>query len=123
MGNTSKEGNNVKEGNHIETTTTTGSAKNPWEEKEGNVLRNKEPARGIFANIDFDAFNKRTAQKRPRSPSKSPPPEVKKEKKNESLVKPLPKARSESSSSDDGFGPALPPSMRVEKVDSITIVS
>merc|ERR1712037_1049985 len=48
---------------------------NPWEERKGNVLRSKEPAKGIFANIDFEALNKRTSSKRPRSPSNSPPRE------------------------------------------------
>merc|ERR1711936_132297 len=50
---------------------------NPWEETRGNVLRSKEPAKGIFANIDFEALNKRTTTKRPRSPSNSPPRESK----------------------------------------------
>lgn len=31
----------------------------PWEEKKENLLRNNEPAKGIFANIDFDALNKK----------------------------------------------------------------
>merc|ERR1711936_1268783 len=48
---------------------------NPWEERKGNVLRSKEPAKGIFANIDFETLNKRTSSKRPRSPSNSPPRE------------------------------------------------
>merc|ERR1712226_284831 len=89
--------------------------------KEGNVLRSKEPARGIFANIDFEALNKRPA-KRPRSPSNSPPPKVKEENEGKklSLVETSRKTRSESSSSEDNFGPALPPSMKVE---SITIIS
>ena len=30
----------------------------PWEQKPENTLRNKNPAKGIFANIDFDALNK-----------------------------------------------------------------
>merc|ERR1712037_641002 len=50
---------------------------NPWEERKGNVLRSKEPAKGIFANIDFETLNKRPSSKRPRSPSNSPPREVK----------------------------------------------
>jgi len=31
----------------------------PWEEKKQNLLRNTDPAKGIFANIDFDALNKK----------------------------------------------------------------
>merc|ERR1712088_607303 len=70
---------------------------NPWEERRGNVLRSKEPAKGIFANIDFEALNKRTSSKRPRSPSNSPPRESK-EFANISKD-------DCSSSSDEGFGP------------------
>ena len=94
---------------------------NPWEERRGNVLRSKEPAKGIFANIDFEALNKRTSSKRPRSPSNSPPRESK-EFAN------ISKDDCSSSSSDDGFGPALPPGLKqdvkVEKeVTNITLSS
>merc|ERR1712173_37624 len=94
---------------------------NPWEETKGNVLRSKEPAKGIFANIDFEALNKRTSSKRPRSPSNSPPREVK-----ETLGQP--KQDCSSSSSDEGFGPALPPGLKSEvkvenEVTNITISS
>jgi len=94
---------------------------NPWEETRGNVLRSKEPAKGIFANIDFEALNKRTTSKRPRSPSNSPPREVK-----ETLSQP--KQDCSSSSSDEGFGPALPPGLKSEvkvekEVTNITISS
>merc|ERR1712062_433032 len=78
---------------------------NPWEEKRGNVLRSKEPAKGIFANIDFEALNKRTTSKRPRSPSNSPPRESK-EFAN------ISKQDCSSSSSDEGLGPALPPGLK-----------
>merc|ERR1711874_19974 len=37
----------------------------PWEEKKQNLLRNTDPARGIFANIDFDALNKKKAASEP----------------------------------------------------------
>ena len=94
---------------------------NPWEERRGNVLRSKEPAKGIFANIDFEALNKRTSSKRPRSPSNSPPRESK-EFAN------ISKDDCSSSSSDDGFGPALPPGLKQEvkvekEVTNITLSS
>merc|ERR1711922_41856 len=94
---------------------------NPWEETRGNVLRSKEPAKGIFANIDFEALNKRTTSKRPRSPSNSPPREVKETSSQ-------PKQDCSSSSSDEGFGPALPPGLKSEvkvekEVTNITISS
>jgi len=93
---------------------------NPWEERKGNVLRSKEPAKGIFANIDFETLNKRTSSKRPRSPSNSPPRES-----NELVNK---SKEGSSSSSDEGFGPALPPGLKsdvkVEKeVTNITLSS
>merc|ERR1712010_45607 len=93
---------------------------NPWEERKGNVLRSKEPAKGIFANIDFETLNKRTSSKRPRSPSNSPPRES-----NELINK---SKEGSSSSSDEGFGPALPPGLKsdvkVEKeVTNITLSS
>merc|ERR1711902_322225 len=76
---------------------------------------------GIFANIDFEALNKRPTSKRPRSPSNSPPREVK-----ETLSQP--KRDCSSSSSDEGFGPALPPGLKSEvkvekEVTNITISS
>ncbi len=40
---------------------TTASDKKPWEEKRENVLRNPAPARGIFANVDFDLLNRKKA--------------------------------------------------------------
>merc|ERR1712210_394557 len=93
---------------------------NPWEERKGNVLRSKEPAKGIFANIDFETLNKRTSSKRPRSPSNSPP-----RQSNELINK---SKEGSSSSSDEGFGPALPPGLKsdvkVEKeVTNITLSS
>ena len=113
-----------KSGNHIQAKSSIGAPKKPWEEKEGNVLRSKEPATGIFANIDFDALNKRPAAKRPRSPSISP----RRVKPEETLKQ----ETASGSSSDDGFGPALPPTLRVQGVarvpevrvpESITISS
>jgi len=94
---------------------------NPWEERKGNVLRSKEPAKGIFANIDFETLNKRTSSKRPRSPSNSPTRES-----NESVDKS--KENFSSSSSDEGFGPALPPGLKSEvkvekEVTNITLSS
>merc|ERR1712233_60948 len=95
---------------------------NPWEEKKGNVLRSKEPAKGIYANIDFESLNKRTSSKRPRSPSNSPPRES---NHNESVNK---SKEGSSSSSDEGFGPALPPGLKSEvkvekEVTNITLSS
>ena len=37
----------------------TGTNTKPWEIKPTNTLRNPNPARGIFANVDFDRLNKR----------------------------------------------------------------
>ena len=37
----------------------TGNNTKPWEIKPTNTLRNPNPARGIFANVDFDRLNKR----------------------------------------------------------------
>merc|ERR1711934_332621 len=93
---------------------------NPWEERRGNVLRSKEPAKGIFANIDFETLNKRTSSKRPRSPSNSPPRE------SNALVNKS--KEGSSSSSDEGFGPALPPGLKSEvklekEVTNITLSS
>merc|ERR1712152_52625 len=65
--------------------------------------------------------NKRTTSKRPRSPSNSPPGEVK-----DTLSQP--KQDCSSSSSDEGFGPALSPGLKSEvkvekEVTNITISS
>lgn len=116
----------VTVGNHLLTKTTTDTPKNPWEEREGNVLRSKAPAKGIFANIDFDALNKRPSSKRPRSPSQSPPRyNCKPGEGLSGVIEPKKEAAGEGSSSDDSFGPALPPGLApskvVAKVESITI--
>jgi len=87
----------------------------PWEERQGNVLRSKEAAKGIFANLDFDALNKRTSTKRPRSASKSPARDSK-----DGVVTKV----EGGSSSEDNFGPSLPPIMMTAKVTkSITLSS
>ena len=106
-------------------------ASKPWEEKEGNVLRSKEPARGIFANIDLDSLNKRAA---PSSSEQevSSSDSTEKPKKGSTPAATPPKAkaggkvsvmsqavrtvlgiRSEAadSSSEDEYGPRLPDSM------------
>jgi len=51
-----------KPGNHLPTPVVT-SVPRPWEQKEGNILRSKEPARGIFANIDLDSLNRKQPEK------------------------------------------------------------
>eukprot|EP00090_Calanus_glacialis_P046116 TRINITY_DN8895_c0_g1_i1.p1 TRINITY_DN8895_c0_g1~~TRINITY_DN8895_c0_g1_i1.p1 ORF type:complete len:643 (-),score=297.67 TRINITY_DN8895_c0_g1_i1:97-1869(-) len=51
-----------KPGNHLSTPVVT-SVPRPWEQKEGNILRSKEPARGIFANIDLDSLNRKQPEK------------------------------------------------------------
>merc|ERR1719186_1778334 len=55
----------------------------PWEEKKQNLLRNNEPARGIFANIDFDALNKKRVNTE----------EVNKESGEEAAPKPIERSK------------------------------
>ena len=100
----------------------------PWEEKEGNILRNKEPARGIFANIDLDSLNRRKLEKQPDTKEKA---EVKTAKGStgdisviNQTVRTVLGIRNEAgeSSSEEEFGPALPQSM-IETKSSIVISS
>merc|ERR1719317_11074 len=115
-------------GNHISTSGGTPAPK-PWEKKEGNILRSKEPARGIFANIDLDSLNRKHQGK------EKEPVEEKEKVKTASIVKSggnlsvvnqtvrtvlgIRKEKEEESSEEE-FGPKLPPAM-VEK--SIVISS
>ena len=52
----------------------------PWEAKKPqNVLRNPNPPKGIFANVDFDRLNSKKVTKPKSSPEKkSVEPEIKK---------------------------------------------
>ena len=91
----------------------------PWEEKRQNILRNKAPAKGIFANIDFEALNK----KKLRPPEQEAEEEEEddedghKEKPKEEIRKPMerPKAadffKDDSDEETEAFGPAKPPPM------------
>jgi len=83
-------------------------ATKPWEEKQGNVLRNKEPARGIFANIDLDSLNRKSSHTEGSS-SKSGSLSV----ANQTVrtVLGIKKDSIEINTSDDEYGPKLPPVM------------
>ena len=92
----------------------------PWEEKEGNVLRNKQPARGIFANIDLDSLNRRKPLEKKAETSEKEKAEVKTAKGStgdisviNQTVRTVLGIRNEKadSSSEDEFGPKLPESM------------
>ena len=52
----------------------------PWEAKKPqNLLRNPNPPKGIFANVDFDRLNsKKVAKPKPSPEKKSVEPEIKK---------------------------------------------
>ena len=97
-----------------------GSGPKPWEEKEGNILRNKEPARGIFANIDLDSLNRRGPAEKIKNRSaeqKTEKPVAKGSTGNISVTQQTLRTvlgiRNEpkDSSSDDEYGPRLPDSM------------
>ena len=92
----------------------------PWEEKEGNVLRNKQPARGIFANIDLDSLNRRKPLEKKAETNEKEKPENKTAKGStgdisviNQTVRTVLGIRNEKadSSSEDEFGPKLPESM------------
>jgi len=123
-----------KPGNHL-STPVVPSVPKPWEKQEGNVLRSKEPARGIFANIDLDSLNRKHPDKeviekvskdtRDNVKADLPPPG----KSGGSLSVVNQTVRTvlgirkevEELSSDEDFGPKLPPTM-VQK-SSIVISS
>jgi len=111
----------IKAGNHLPTPVVT-SAPKPWEKKEGNVLRSKEPARGIFANIDLDSLNRKHLEE----PKETGFGDEQKSKAGASVNKPggnLSVANQtvrtvlgirnvvEDESSEEEFGPKLPPAM------------
>jgi G patch domain-containing protein 1 len=82
----------------------------PWQEKKENILRNPAPAQGIFANIDFDALNKKKARgdKKDEAPSTVA-------RANERLRATDFFEEEESSDSDEAFGPRKPPQIVVGK--------
>ncbi len=83
----------------------------PWEEKKQNLLRNMSPAKGIFANVDFDALNRKKKKELP-LPEKKPPEKTEEPKRSGEAVK-RPRAadflESESEGEEDTFGPSKPP--------------
>ena len=103
---------------HINTSNPSGSGPKPWEEKEGNILRNKEPARGIFANIDLDSLNRRGPAEEKRSTEQKPEKPVAKGSTGnisvtQQALRTVLGIRNEprDSSSEDEYGPRLPESM------------
>jgi len=109
----------INPGNHLPTPVVT-SAPKPWEKKEGNILRSKEPARGIFANIDLDSLNR----KHPRDTKETGLEDEEKAKArvsvksggnlsvaNQTVRTVLGIRKVEDESSEDEFGPKLPPAM------------
>ena len=94
------------------------AVKKPWEEKEGNVLRNKEPARGIFANLDLESLNRRKpAEKQQVLPNTNTDVKTAKGSTgdisviNQTVRTVLGIRNEDKSSSDEEFGPKLPQSM------------
>ncbi len=120
-----------------------GKKKMPWEEEKRNILRNTNPAkyatfsicclkklfrhfilfRGIFANVDFDALNRRKPLNKPRGPEPDPsdkPKEKDSDDKKSGASRPKASDFLKNSSSEDegekekdndggSFGPAKPP--------------
>jgi len=92
----------------------------PWEEKEENILRNKQPARGIFANIDLDSLNRRKPVEKKQDKIEKPDNKEKTAKGSSGDISVINQTvrtvlgirnEAEVSSSDDEFGPKLPESM------------
>merc|ERR1712179_55437 len=118
---TSKDSRNESQGNHMSNTSVT-SAPKPWEKKEGNILRNKEPARGIFANIDLDSLNRKQQVKEKDPVIEQKVKTVSSEKSVGNLSVANQTVRTvlgirkekEEESSEEEFGPKLPPTM-IEK--------
>ena len=96
--------------------TSNSSVNKPWEEKEGNILRNKQPARGIFANLDLESLNRRKPAEKKQDVNIT---DVKTAKGstgdisviNQTVRTVLGIRNEEKSSSDEEFGPKLPQSM------------
>jgi len=117
----SKNSRNENQGNHIAITSGTPAPK-PWEKNDGNILRNKEPARGIFANIDLDSLNRKhqVKEKEPVVEQKVKTVGSVKSVGNLSVVNQTVRTvlgirtEQEEESSEDEFGPKLPPTM-IEK--------
>ena len=94
----------------------TPAVNKPWEEKEGNILRNKQPARGIFANLDLESLNRRKPAESKQDVHNT---DVKTAKgstgeisvMNQTVRTVLGIRNEEKSSSDEEFGPKLPQSM------------
>jgi len=109
-----------------------GAGPKPWEEKEGNILKNMQPARGIFANIDFDSLNRRgPSSKTPsesKEQSKEPKPVAKGSTGNISVANQTLRTvlgirnQARDSSSEEEYGPRLPDAMLPAKA-SIVISS
>jgi len=120
---------NTKLGNHI-LAPTVSLAPKPWEKKEGNVLRNKEPARGIFANIDLDSLNRKQVKEKEPKPIRTDSGGVKAEHPVNTVtsggnlsvanqtVRTVLGIRNEKKdeSSDEEFGPKLPPAMTEKSI-------
>ena len=102
----------------------------PWEKKEGNVLRNKEPARGIFANIDLDSLNRKQVKEKEPKPIRTESGGVKAGHPDNTVtsegnlsvanqtVRTVLGIRNEkkNESSDEEFGPKLPPAMAEKSI-------
>ena len=115
------------------------SGPKPWQEKEGNILRNKEPARGIFANIDLDSLNRRgpssnntlaeEERKNRSTESRQEKPVAKGSTGNISVANQTLRTvlgiRNEprDSSSDDEYGPRLPDSMLPAPAPTSIVIS
>ena len=89
----------------------------PWEERRENTMRNSEPARGIFANIDLDSLNRRVPAVKKDDVTPAERPVAKGSSKDISVaqqtVRTVLGIRSEraESSSGDEYGPRLPDNM------------
>jgi len=103
-----------KPANHLSIAPVTFSGPKPWEQKEGNILRNKEPARGIFANIDLDNLNRRIPDQ---EKIKDEEDKVKAHGKtglsvaNQTVRTVLGIRTEQEEESEEEFGPRLPPTM------------
>ena len=106
-----------------------GSAANKWEDKKVNLLRNKNPAQGLFANIDFEALNNpKKKNKSQEELKKVPSDQESSSKKGSDKIQDIsetdkppaskrPRAsdffeKESSEPEEDLFGPAKPPDLR-----------